>query len=104
MKICKGDKGCATCDSIRDLREEQEIDSLVHTKRKSKSKAKAPADAPPADPSADSSADDPAVFRLPLKKPLCDNTTKFSKFINKRLQHLRLYIWQSTTYLTGIVW
>ena len=42
VKCCKRDKGCEVCDSIRELREEQEVDAILH-QRKSKSKAKAPA-------------------------------------------------------------
>jgi hypothetical protein len=102
-KICKRNKGCEVYDSIHELREEQDIDAVLHP-RKAKSKAKAPAGA---DPSADPSADQPtypAVFRLQLKKPICDNTTKFSNFINKRLPHLRNKIGQCAAHLMGIAW
>ena len=112
VKCCKRDKGCEVCDSIRELREEQEVDAMLHP-RKSKSKAKAPsadgggaaaADAADAAPADALRPDDPTVFRLPLEKPLCDNTTKFSKFINKRLPHLKKKIGQCAAHLTGIAW
>ena len=116
-KICKRDKGCEVCDSIRELREEQEVDAVLHP-RKAKVKAKAPpgaavapADAPAAD--ADPSPDPPAtaapaprsdaVFSLPLEKPICDNTTKFSKFIIKRLPHLLNKIGQCATHLRSCI-
>ena len=87
VKLCKRDKDCETCASIRELREEQEIDSLLHPRRKSK-KSKEPSDPAPADHSA-SEIEIAEVFKLPLEKPMCDNTTKFSKFIYKRVPHLR---------------
>jgi hypothetical protein len=42
-------------------------------------------------------------FKLPLQHPLCDNTTKFSKFILKKKPHLRGKILQCTAHLTGTV-
>ena len=106
VKLCKRDKDCETCASIRELREEQEIDLILHPRRKSK-KCKEPSDPAPADQSADQIAappDTPDVFKLPLEKPLCDNTTKFSKFIHKRVPHLRGKIGQCSSHLTGIAW
>ncbi len=41
VKIYECEKGCEVCDSICKLKEEQEIDAVLHPKRKSKSKAKA---------------------------------------------------------------
>ena len=40
-------------------------------------------------------------FKLPLQNPLCDNTTKFSKFILKKHPHLRRKILQCAAHLTG---
>lgn len=102
VKLCKRDKDCETCASIRELREEQEIDSLLHPRRKSK-KSKEPSDPAPADQSA-GEIENTEVFRLPLEKPMCDNTSKFSKFIHKRLPHLRGKIGQCSSHLTGIAW
>ena len=66
------------------------VSSAMLHPRKSKSKAKAPAADGRAGAGADAEdggapadalpPDDPTVFRLPLVKPLCDNTTKFFKF------------------------
>ncbi len=48
----------------------------------------------------------PAPFRyeIPLEKPMCDNTTKFSKWIKKKKQHLKDKILQCAPHLTGIAW
>ncbi len=40
-------------------------------------------------------------FSLPLAHPLCDNTTKFSKFIHKKKPHLKKKINQCVAHLTG---
>ena len=29
-KLCKRNKGCATCDAIREQKEEQNVDALLH--------------------------------------------------------------------------
>jgi hypothetical protein len=62
--------------------------------------------APAADGSTAPAADGTAQpgFRLPLEKPLCDNTTKFSKFIYKHFPLLRKRIGQCAAHLTGIAW
>ena len=41
-------------------------------------------------------------FSLPLDHPLCDNTTKFSKFIHKKKPHLKGKINQCAAHLTGM--
>ena len=46
----------------------------------------------------------PFRFRIPLEKPLCDNTTKFSKFIAKLFPHLSKDILVCAAHLTGIAW
>jgi hypothetical protein len=105
-KLYKRDKDCETCASIRELREEQEIYLLLHPLCKS-AKCKQPAAPAPVDQSADQIAappDNPDVFKLPLEMPICDNTTKFLKFIHKRLPHLRGKIGQCSWNLTGIAW
>ena len=48
--------------------------------------------------------EEPFVFQLPLEKPLCDNTTKFSKWIAKKKPHLSDKILQCAAHLTGIAW
>ena len=46
----------------------------------------------------------PFKFEIPLEKPLCDNTTKFSKWIKKKKPHLKNKILQCAAHLTGIAW
>jgi hypothetical protein len=41
-------------------------------------------------------------FSIPLAHPLCDNTTKFSKFIHKKKPHLRGKINRCAAHLTGM--
>ncbi len=97
---------CETCASIHELREEQHIDLLLHPLHKSK-KCKQPAAPAPVDQIADQIAaptDNQDVFKLQLEMPICDNTTKFSKFIHKRLSHLSGKIGQYSSHLTGIAW
>jgi hypothetical protein len=43
-------------------------------------------------------------FEIPLEKPMCDNTTKFSKWIKKKKPHLKDRILQCAADLTGIAW
>ena len=105
VKLCKRDKACETCDSIRELRENQDVDLVVHPRRSSK-KSKPP---PPAKDISDQELisappQNPDVFQLPLEKAMCDNTTKFSKFIHKRLPHLKGKVLQCSSHLTGIAW
>ena len=46
----------------------------------------------------------PFKFEIPLEKPMCDNTTKFSKWIKKKKPHLKDKILQCAAHLTGIAW
>ncbi len=46
----------------------------------------------------------PFVFELPLVKPMCDNTTKFSKWICKRKPKLAENILICAAHFTGIAW
>jgi hypothetical protein len=46
----------------------------------------------------------PFRFEIPLEKPMCDNTTKFSGWIVRRKPHLRKKILQCGAHLTGIAW
>jgi hypothetical protein len=46
----------------------------------------------------------PFRFEIPLEKPMCDNTTKFSKWIKKKKPHLKDKILQCAAHLTGIAW
>jgi hypothetical protein len=43
-------------------------------------------------------------FSLPLTHPLCDSTTNFSKFINKKKPHLSKKTLQRAAHLTNIAW
>ena len=47
---------------------------------------------------------EPFKFELPLEKPMCDNTTKFSKWIKKKKPKLANQILQCAAHLTGIAW
>ena len=95
VKLCGRLKNCEVCNSIREQREQQYVqDVLTPPKEKKKKRARGePAPAPR-----------PHRFRLPLQKPLCDNTTKFSKFINRRLPHLKGKALQCAAHITGIAW
>ncbi len=46
----------------------------------------------------------PFKFEIPLEKPMCYNTTKFSKGVKKKKQHLKDKILQCAAHLTGIAW
>jgi hypothetical protein len=82
------------CDSIREQSEQEDQDVLTPLKEKKKKRARGePAPAPR-----------PHRFKLPLQKPLYDNTTKFSKFVNKRLPHLKGKVLQCAAHITGIAW
>ena len=64
LKLCK--KDCEMCDSVREQIEQGPMcDLLTPPKSKKGSKPK------------------PLKFKLPLAMPMCDNTTKFSKFIDE---------------------
>jgi hypothetical protein len=78
----------------------QKINLLVHALHKSK-KSKPSLDTTPADQIA-ALPDNPDEFKLQLETPICDNTTQFSKFIHKRLPHLRDKIKQCSSHLKGI--
>jgi hypothetical protein len=61
---------------------------------------------PPKKKKHDSSQPDPRLqcLKLPLEKPMCDNTNKFWIFVNKRLPHLKGKVLQCAAHMTGIEW
>ena len=93
MKFCNRKQKCLMCDSIREQREEADMQQVLTPPRPKKKKRERGEPEPR-----------PHRFKLPLAKPLCDNTTKFSKFINKRLPHLKGKVLQCAAHLTGIAW
>ena len=106
-KLCKRDKGCAKCDTIREQKEKQNVDALLHpspVKKKAKAAAAAESAAESAADVIGTRAPAPLVFRLPLENPFCDNTTKFSKFIIKRIPKFRKKVGHCAAHLTGIAW
>ena len=85
LKLCK--KDCEMCDSVREQIEQGPMcDLLTPPKSKKGSKPK------------------PLKFKLPLAKPMCDNTTKFSKFIDEMFPGLSNDILICAAHLTGIAW
>ena len=91
LKICKQSKKCEMCDAVREQVEQAPMQKLLIPPKPTKLKRgeKGPA---------------PFRFELPLEKPMCDNTTKFSKWIKKKKPHLKNKILQCAAHLTGIAW
>ena len=90
LKLCRQSKKCEMCDAVREQIEQQGMrDNLT----------------PPPKPKKDKQGNEvPFKFQLPLDKPLCDNTTKFSKWIKKRKPKLADKILQCAAHLSGIAW
>ena len=90
LKLCRQSKHCEMCDAVREQIEQQGMRDIL---------------TPPAKPKKDKEGRPvPFKFELPLDKPLCDNTTKFSKWIKKRKPKLADKILQCAAHLTGIAW
>jgi hypothetical protein len=89
-KLCKQSKHCEMCDAVREQIEQQGIRDIL---------------TPPPNPKMDKNGKAaPFIFQLPLDKPLCDNTTKFSKWIKKWKPKLADKTLQCAAHLTGIAW
>ena len=87
MKLCKQSKKCGMCDAVREQIEQQPMLNVLTAPKPKKNKRGELA---------------PFRFEIPLEKPMCDNTTKFSCWIKKQKQHLRKKILQCSAHLTGI--
>jgi hypothetical protein len=90
LKLCKTYKKCEVCDAVREQIEQGHMrDQLT----------------PPPKPKKNRAGEEvPFKFEIPLAKPICDNTTKFSKWIQKKKPHLADKILQCAAHLTGIAW
>ena len=90
LKLCKTSKKCEMCDAVREQIEQERMRDELR---------------PPAKPKKTKKGEEvPFRFTIPLAKPLCDNTTKFSKWIKKKKPHLADKILQCAAHLTGIAW
>jgi len=94
LKLCKRREECEMCSAVSEQIEQGGMSDLMTPPRPRKQKPGQPPPPPPP----------PFVCSLPLVKPMCDNTTKFSKFIAKRKPHLEDKILQCAAHLTGISW
>ena len=90
LKLCKQAKHCEMCDAVREQIEQGPMRDLLTPPKPNKKKGK--------------EVPVPFKFEIPLEKPLCDNTTKFSKWIKKKKPHLKNKILQCAAHLTGIAW
>jgi hypothetical protein len=91
LKLCSSSKKCEMCDSVQEQAEQAPVKDLLTPPKRKKRTAGQP---PPRQ----------HVYQLPLEHPMCDNTTKFSKFIAKKKPHLKHKIPQCAAHLTGISW
>ena len=91
MKLCKQSKQCEMCDAVREQIECGPMRDILTPPKPKKSKKGEEVAAP-------------FKFEIPLAKPLCDNTTKFSLWIKKKKPHLKDKILQCAAHLTGIAW
>jgi hypothetical protein len=92
VKLCGRNKGCEVCDSIREQCKQEDVQDVLTPPKEKKKRGRC------------EPAPRPHRFKLPLQKPLCDNTTKFSKFINKRLPGLKGKVLQCAAHINGIAW
>jgi hypothetical protein len=93
LKLCKQSKRCEMCDAVREQIEQGPMQKLLIPPKPSKNKK--------GDARASSR---PFKFEIPLEKPMCDNTTKFSSWIARKKPHLKDEILQCAAHLTGIAW
>ncbi len=74
LRLCKANKNCARCDAVaKQIQQEPMQTLLTPPKPKKKSEIEVA---------------QLFIFELPLQKPLCNNTTTFSKWIAKKKPHL----------------
>ena len=75
LKLCKTSKKCEMCNAVREQIEQEPMRQLL---------------TPPPKPRKTKTGEEvPFKFEIPLEKPMCDNTTKFSKWIKKKKLHLK---------------
>ena len=89
LKRCPKGRGCEMCDAVTEQIEQQYMRELL---------------TPPPPKKGQLSLKEPFRFVLPLKKPMCDNTTKFSKWITEKKPHLSNHFLVCAAHLTGIAW
>ena len=90
LRLCRPNKKCEVCDAVREQIEQEPMQDILTPPKPKKKGGKI--------------IEEPFVFQLPLEKPMCDNTTKFSKWIAKKKPHLLYKILQCAAHLTGIAW
>ena len=95
-RILRCDPPCDLCAAI----EEQVSQPLMRAELEPPKKTKRKNGQPPA--REDGEKKKKKKISIPLAHPLCDNTTKFSKFIHKKKPHLKGKINQCAAHLTGM--
>ena len=83
-KLCASATKCEVCDAIREQTEQSPMHEAL---RPLKRRMGQPLEK--------------KKFKMPLANALCDNTTKFSKFIHKKFPDGKVKILQCATHLTG---
>jgi hypothetical protein len=91
MKLFKQSQQCEICDAVREQIEQGPMRDLLKPPKSKKNKN-------------ERGEEVPFKFEIPLEKPMCDNTTKISKWFKKRKPHLKDRILQCAAHLTGIAW
>ena len=83
-RTCLCSESCEVCDAIR----EQKVQAPMRDQLRPPKKKKGP-------------PEPKKKFQLPLANALCDNTTKFSKFIHSKFPNFKGKILQCAAHLTG---
>jgi hypothetical protein len=91
MKLCRQSNKCGMCNAVREQIEQSPMQNFLIPPKPTKHKRGEKGQAP-------------FRFKIPLEKLMCDNTTKFSKWIKKKKQHIKDKILQCAAHLTGIAW
>jgi hypothetical protein len=89
IKLCSKSKICEMCNAVAEEIVQEPMRELLTPPKPNKNKQ-------------GKVVTKPFVFELPLQKPLCDNTTKFSKWIAKKKPHLSDKVLFCAAHLTGI--
>ena len=66
LRLCRPKKKCEVCDAVREQIEQEPMHDILTPPKPKKRNGKVD--------------EEPFVFQLPLEKPMCDTTTKFSNF------------------------
>ncbi len=89
LKFCKKTEKCDMCNAVAQQIVKDPMRELLTLPKPKKSKQ-------------GKVVEKPFVFELPLQKPVCDNTTKFSKWFAKTKPHLIDKVLICSAHLTGI--